>query len=194
MERWQNKIAVVTGANSGIGFAIAKDLIAVNIIVVALDLQIDNLSKIANRNLENRLYSLKCDVSNELEVINSFEWIRKTLGGVDILINNAGIFREGNLLTMPLDAIKQTLDVNVMGIVNCTQEAFKSMSKRNVNGHVIIINSLAGHKIPNFGNDLPSTNIYPPSKYAVTAMVETYRQEFDKLDTKIKVTVCRIQY
>uniref|UniRef100_T1GD37 Dehydrogenase/reductase SDR family member 11 n=1 Tax=Megaselia scalaris TaxID=36166 RepID=T1GD37_MEGSC len=71
-----------------------------------------------------------------------------------------------------------------MGVVYCTREAFQSMKSRNVDGHIVIINSIAGH----FPLNLLNFNIYPASKYAITAMTETYRREFDLEDTNIKIT------
>ena len=63
------------------------------------------------------------------------------------------------------------------------------MRQRNFNGHIVNINSTAGHHVPNLGKIFPSFNIYPASKHAVTAMTEIYRQEFNQHDTKVKITV-----
>lgn len=59
------------------------------------------------------------------------------------------------------------------------------MKANNVNGHIIHINSVAGHKCP----DIPNLNVYTASKYAVTALTETLRQELNSINSKIKVTV-----
>lgn len=69
-----------------------------------------------------------------------------------------------------------------------TREAFQSMKSRNFDGHIIIINSIIGHKVPN--NPAGSSyNMYAPSKYAVTSMTEVLRQEFQIEKTGIKITV-----
>lgn len=79
-----------------------------------------------------------------------------------------------------------------MSVVYCIREAFNSMKKRNFDGHIVVINSVLGHNVPM--STVGSLNIYPPSKFAVTAIVETYRQEFANAFTKIKVTVSIICY
>lgn len=83
------------------------------------------------------------------------------------------------------DAWKEILDLNVFGLCVATKEAIRSMRNNNINGHIILINSWSGHVVPNF----PGFNIYPASKFAVTAINETLRFELTGLGSKIKVTV-----
>ncbi|KAI8124096.1 hypothetical protein FF38_00969 [Lucilia cuprina] len=193
MERWQNRVAVVTGASSGIGSAITKDLIAAGLVVVGLARRkerVDEIRASLPAKQQNRLHAIKCDVSDMQSVNEAFDWIEKTLGTVEILINNAGTYTSGQLLTLEIDTLQQTLQTNVMGIVYCTRRAFQSMQKANVNhGHVILINSVVGHYIFNPPpGSLPTFNIYPCTKYAVTGLTEILRQEFRELKTKIKIT------
>ncbi|XP_055384598.1 farnesol dehydrogenase-like [Condylostylus longicornis] len=190
MNRWENRVAVVTGASSGIGAAIVIDLIKAKMIVVGLARRLDRMEKLREElptDLKSNFHYLKCDVSNEENVKNCFQWINENLGGTDVLVNNAGCLKYGTLSNdLTSDEIRNCLNTNVMGIVYCTKEAFKSMKERDFNGHVILINSLSGQMPIN----LPgiSLNIYAPTKYAVTALTETYRQEFRDLKTKIKIT------
>lgn len=86
------------------------------------------------------------------------------------------------------EILKSIIDTNIMGPALCTREVFQSMKKRNVDGHVIIINSTLGHTIPYLLFNR-SFNIYPSTKFAVTAMTEVLRQEFQLLQTKVKITV-----
>ncbi|XP_037822148.1 farnesol dehydrogenase-like [Lucilia sericata] len=192
MERWQNKIAVVTGASSGIGVAIVKDLLKNGLQVVGLARRVERVEDIKKelpKNLQTRLTALKCDVSSLKSVNEAFDKIVSHFGGVDILVNNAGCMKLGQLSTMNVADVEQVLQTNVMGVVYCTQRAFKSMKERNFNGHVVLINSIAGHNVvSSIDGQAPQFNIYPPSKFAITAITEIYRQEFKGLGTKIKVT------
>lgn len=78
-------------------------------------------------------------------------------------------------------------------MVHCTQEALKLMKESNVDdGHIILINSIAGHKVASSGGRSPGFNVYPASKHAVTALTESLRQELVYLKSKIRVTVSRI--
>ncbi|XP_037935024.1 farnesol dehydrogenase-like [Teleopsis dalmanni] len=192
MERWQNKVAVVTGASSGIGAAVVKDLVNAGLIVVGLARRVQRVEELKEqvaKGKKENLHARQCDVSNEDSVNEAFDWIEKNLGGIDILVNNAGIFRQGNLTELDTNLVQEVLQTNVMGVVYCTKRAFKSMKERNFNGHVLIINSIVGHSVPNTSIlKAPSSNMYPPSKYALTAMTEIYRQEFNSLETKVKIT------
>lgn len=195
MNRWYGKVAVVTGASSGIGAAIAVDLVKSGVIVVGFarrQERVEALRELIPSSATGKLFACKCDVTNEADIKNSFAWVHQTLGGVDILINNAGIIKTMNLTDADNTAdLRETIDTNVMGVLLCTREAFQSMKNRNVNdGHIVIINSLAGHIIPYFVGQYPSFNVYPATKHAVTAITEVLRQEFQSLNTQIKITVC----
>ncbi|EDW84642.1 uncharacterized protein Dwil_GK14224 [Drosophila willistoni] len=191
MDRWLNRVAVVTGASSGIGAACCKDLVAKGMVVVALarrEEKLNDLKASLPADQAKRFHTRKCDVSNEKQVVETFAWIDKNLGGADVLVNNAGILRD-TFITSPnnSDDLRAILDTNVLGVSWCTREAFLSQQRRKVNdGHIVIINSVVGHGVPvipgfNF-------NMYPPSKHAITALTEILRQEFQTKGTKTKVT------
>ncbi|XP_055624431.1 farnesol dehydrogenase-like [Toxorhynchites rutilus septentrionalis] len=188
MDRWIGKVAVVTGASAGIGSATVKKLIDSGLIVVGLARRVDRveaLKKKLDETDRDRLHAIKCDVSKESDIISSFRWIDEKLGGVHILINNAAVSFDTNLLTPGnTSMLRETLNTNVLGSVLCTREAFHSMKTRSVDGHIVYINSIAGHNVPAF----PEFNIYPASKFAITAITETTRQELRMEGTKIKVT------
>ncbi|KAJ6637277.1 Farnesol dehydrogenase [Pseudolycoriella hygida] len=187
MERWVGKVAVVTGASAGIGAQIVLDLADAGLIVVGLARRLERVETLKSKS-KGKIHALQCDVTNEADILKAFKWIIDNLGGVDVLVNNAGILRGGNLIDPGNTAlIKEVLDTNVMGVVQCTREAFQSMKSRNVDGHIIIINSVAGHQVPNMPG-MGSLNIYSPSKHAVTAMTEVLRQEFQKIGTRVKIT------
>uniref|UniRef100_A0A182MNA0 Dehydrogenase n=1 Tax=Anopheles culicifacies TaxID=139723 RepID=A0A182MNA0_9DIPT len=188
MDRWIGKVAVVTGASSGIGAAIAKDLAKAGMITIGLARRVERVEQL-KQNLPKeaaaRLHAMKCDVSVETDIERTFQRIRDTHGGVDVLVNNAGILRSNNLLDLGTTAdLRAVLDTNVTGLVLCSQWAYKSMVERKVDGHIVHINSIAGHIVPSF----PKLNIYPGTKHAVTAITEVMRQELRAAETKIKVT------
>lgn len=194
MERWYNKIAVVTGASSGIGSAIVKELLTHGLQVIGLARRVDRIEELRKQlpsNLQNKLTALDCDVSCVKSVNQAFDKIISLFGGIDILINNAGCMCKGKLCTRNPDEIQKVLQTNVMGVVYCTQRAFQSMKERNFNGHIMLINSISGHKVRCLPNYVPDNNIYAPSKFAITAVTEIYRQEFKGLGTKIKITVSK---
>lgn len=193
MERWQNRVAVVTGASSGIGAVLSRQLIAAGVVVVALARRLDRLEQLRLELPEEQrslLHIRECDVTS-LEAVNAaFDRIEEELGGADILVNNAGKLSGGQLSTMPLDTVQQVLQTNVMGVVYCTQRAFQSMRQRNAAGHVVLINSIVGHYIFNpLPGCLQELNMYPATKHALTAMTELFRQEFRDFRTQVKVTV-----
>lgn len=193
MNRWIGKVAVVTGASAGIGAAITIDLVNAGCIVVGLARRKERVDELRSRlspDAKGTLHSFQCDVSKEEDVLSAFAWIDWHLDGVDILINNAGILRTTNLVDAGnTQAIKDVLDTNVLGVVLCTREAFQSMKRRSVAGHIVMINSVSGHYVPYFAGTRDSMNIYQPSKHAVTAMIEVLRQEFHSHGTEIKITV-----
>lgn len=188
-------MAVVTGASSGIGSSIAVGLANAGMIVVGLarrQERVDELKKLVSGTAKGSLHSFSCDVQKEDEIVAAFAWVLQKFGGVDVLINNAGIAKFGQLIGKDhTPAIREVIDTNIMGTVICTREAFASMKSRGVDGHVVIINSVFGHTVLRLP-DGPKFNIYPPTKFALTAMTEVLRQEFQAEGTKIKVTVSAI--
>lgn len=192
MDRWVGKVAVVTGASSGIGAATTIDLVKAGLKVVGLARRVDKVEALRSKIpavATGSLIARKCNVADEADVKATFASIIQQLGGVDVLVNVAGIFHKTTLCgTDDAALLRQTLDTNVMGIVYCTREAFQSMKSRGVAGHVILMNSVSGHILP-FLLYLTSYNMYPASKHAVTALSETFRQEFIGEGTKVKITV-----
>lgn len=92
MDRWVDKVAVVTGASSGIGEAIAVTLVESGLKVIGLARRLEKLQEISERLAQTKgiFHPIQCDVTKEKEIIEVFKFA-KSLGGVDILINNAGV-------------------------------------------------------------------------------------------------------
>ncbi|KAF2901342.1 hypothetical protein ILUMI_04848 [Ignelater luminosus] len=186
MNRWKGKVAIVTGASAGIGAAIATKLVESGVIVVGLARGKEKLDEFA-KTLENKngkFYSFKTDVSKEQDILDAFRWVKESLGPVHILINNAGLRRKTNLIDGNTNMWKEIMDTNVLGLCIATREAIKDMRANKVDGHIVHMNSVGGHKIVK----IPYLSVYPASKHAVTALTETLRQELNSINSKIKIT------
>ncbi|KAH8274878.1 hypothetical protein KR044_002293 [Drosophila immigrans] len=203
MERWRNKVAIVSGASSGIGAACARSLVVAGLQVVGLARRQERVLQLRDAlttpEQRQRLHAFKCDVTQEAQVVAAFRWTRDQLGGVHVLVSNAGLMATTELSgEANTQAIRETIETNIMGGVYCIREAFQTMKRQRgdgdegeeggAEGHVIIVNSIAGQQVPNLGPQLPSLNIYPATKFALRAMQETYRQEFQRHKTCVRVS------
>lgn len=95
MERWEGKVAVVTGATSGIGASICTELCRSGMIVCGLARRKDKVEQLRASlfGSSGQLNAVECDITSEQSVKQAFSWIEKTLGGIDLLVNNAGVVR-----------------------------------------------------------------------------------------------------
>ncbi|XP_055388963.1 farnesol dehydrogenase-like [Condylostylus longicornis] len=181
MNRWVGKIAVVTGASSGIGLSITKELVNNGLIVVGLARRLDLLEDLQNQisydNNVGKFYSYKCDVSSLDSIIEAFTWINEKFGRINILINNAGIVRYcGILTTGNEEEIKKLMEINFMGAIFCTKQMYDIMKDKEEECHIINMNSVLGHSTP-FSIASMTYNLYPSSKFALKAATEVIRQE-----------------
>ncbi|XP_018786142.1 PREDICTED: farnesol dehydrogenase-like [Bactrocera latifrons] len=190
MERWENRVAVVTGASSGMGAAIAKYLANNKLVTVNLDINKEgHMTVIAEVNavVRKRMHFIKCNVRKEDEINAAFREIEKNYGPIAVLVNNAGVVGDSFLLSENNSKeMLKVLETNLLAAVYCTREAFRSMKANDIGGHVFMIGSVCGHKVPIVPNN--PLNLYPPTKFAIKALTEMYRQEFFGQNTKIKVT------
>uniref|UniRef100_A0A182NLZ9 Dehydrogenase n=1 Tax=Anopheles dirus TaxID=7168 RepID=A0A182NLZ9_9DIPT len=189
MDRWIGKVAIVTGASSGIGAAIVQALAHAGMTVAGLARRVERVEELKKKlpaDAARRIYAFRCDVTSEESILDAFGAVNRQLGGVDVLINNAGVSKLTCTLLTPNNTqdLRTVMETNVMGLVLCSREAFLSMKRRQVAGHIVNINSILGHKYFAFHN----LNIYGASKYAVTAITETLRNDLRNEGTKVKVT------
>lgn len=194
MEKWNGKVAVVTGASAGIGAHILRSLARNGITVVGLARRAELIEEII-RDLgetSEKVFAFKCDVSNLQSIKEAFKWIEEKFGVIHILVNNAGVVRNIKILTDEevSDKISEVINTNFAGLVHVTREAFRLLKKSQDYGMIININSNAGHKVPFPTNKDVSHNVYHGSKFAVTATSEVLRQELINMENdKIRVTV-----
>ncbi|MGK7879963.1 MAG: dehydrogenase/reductase SDR family member 11 [Crocosphaera sp.] len=183
VEKLSKKIALITGASSGIGEAISHRLAAENyrlVICARRQERLDKLTKILQaKNTE--ILALKVDSRQEADILKMFNTIRDKWGGIDILINNAGLGHKEPLMTGETEAWREMLEVNVLALCICTREAIKDMSDRH-QGHIIHISSMSGHRVPLY------SGVYAASKYAVRALTEGLRQELREANKNIKIS------
>lgn len=109
MDKWIGKVAVVTGASSGIGEAIVKDFAKAGIHVVGLARRNEKIEEFAKKlgDTPGKIYAQKCDVSDMESVKAAFKWIEQQFGSINILINNAAILYNGTILDAGDDAMEQ---------------------------------------------------------------------------------------
>ncbi|XP_043483271.1 farnesol dehydrogenase-like isoform X4 [Leptopilina heterotoma] len=188
MDRWNNKVAVVTGASSGIGEDLVKTLVKKNVNVIGLARRIEKMEKIKNdiKNEKGSFHPIKCDISREEDIINAFQWIKKNFKTVDILVNNAGAVDFGLTIESSTEVLKNIIDVNLMGPTFCTREAVKIMRANNTAGHIINIDSILGQNVSFYGTT--AANLYSPSKYALKAMSQVVELELEYVKSPTKVT------
>lgn len=176
MEKWQGKIAIVTGSSSGIGEAILKDLASAGLTVVGLARRVEKIEEIAREVNNGLIYAVKCDVSDINSIKAAFKWIEDKFSFIHVLINNAGVATYGKVLDTSderTDQLNKLIDTNLTGLIHCTREGVKLIRKSDDYGMVLNVGSILDASIP-FPN--PSS-IYPATKYAVRAFGEIIRQE-----------------
>ncbi|MHA6260583.1 SDR family oxidoreductase [Sporosarcina sp. CAU 1771] len=138
-----NKIAVITGAGSGLGASLAKKYANDGYHVCLLGRTEDKLERTAKM-LPNESYSIfSVDVSSKKEVSSVFSTIKENLGSVNVLVNNAGVGVFDLAENITEDAVHQMIDINLKGTIFCTQEVLADMKESN-SGSILNIVSTAG--------------------------------------------------
>ncbi|XP_015512747.2 farnesol dehydrogenase-like [Neodiprion virginianus] len=186
MDRWVGKAAIVTGSSAGIGEKIAEALVKEGLLVVGLARRLENLEALEKRleGAKGKFYPKQCDVTDTEKFQCVFKWVDTEFGGVHVLVNNAGLWTPKRFIDDDIEGFRKTLELNVMAPAVGVREAVASMRRRNVVGHIININSVAGHWIP-FENPC---SLCPSAKHAITAMTETVRRDLVAVGSKIKIT------
>ena len=175
----KDKVAVVTGASSGIGKAIAIKLSEAGCKVALTSRSIEKLAKIKNE-LPNEAFIAALDVSSTASVNTAFEKIKEEFGQIDILVNCAGIMPLTYLKNRHLDEWLQTIEVNVKGTLRCIYEVLPLM-KDQKSGHIINIASVDGKEIFEGGA------VYGASKAAVIELSRAMRMELSP-EFNIRIT------
>jgi NADP-dependent 3-hydroxy acid dehydrogenase YdfG len=184
MNQWQGRVALVTGASSGIGRAVARMLAAEGMRLAVCARRDERLRDLA-REIEasgGQARTFAVDLRDERRIEAMFDAVGREWGGVDVLINNAGLGRAASLLSADSAPWREMLEVNVLALCVCTREAVRQMRARGDEGHVVHLSSLAAHRVP------PQSGVYAATKFAVRALTEALRQELHATGSRIRVT------
>jgi NADP-dependent 3-hydroxy acid dehydrogenase YdfG len=174
--------AVVTGASSGIGEATARALAAEGAAVALGARRKDRLDDLAE-SIEadgGTAHALEVDISDESAAREFVQGAAEQMGGLDILINNAGVMLLGAVTGADTDEWRTMVDVNVLGLLYCTHAALPLMQEGG-GGHIVNLSSVAG-RTANLGS-----GVYNFTKWGVTGFSEALRQE--AMHAGIRVTV-----
>ena len=165
------KVAIVTGGTRGIGRAIASSLVKAGVQVAITARREQDLAQAASQlNQHGKAAGYVCDVRDYDHVRSMFARITDDFGGVDILINNAGIGIFSSVEAMSVEDFRAVLETNVFGVFFCCHEAIPLMKRRG-GGYIINISSLAG------ANPHPNMAAYNASKFGLNGFSEALMQE-----------------
>jgi|TARA_B100001996_G_scaffold371550_1_gene347006 NAD(P)-dependent dehydrogenase (short-subunit alcohol dehydrogenase family) len=176
----QNKKIIISAGASGIGWATAKVCLSKGATIYLCDIDNKSLNKIKkNPQYNKRLFTYKCDASDEDEVANFFDQINKKTKKIDALINNVGIAGPtGTIEKLTSDDWEQTLKINVISHFYFTKLAIP-MLKKNRGGSIINLSSGAG--IMGF----PLRSPYAASKWAIIGVTKTLAMELGKFKIRV---------
>lgn len=174
-----DKVAVVTGAGSGIGEAIATLLHEEGAKVVLAGRNKDKLQNVANQLAQDSVKVVPTDVTKKEEVDELIKIAQQTFGGLDIVINSAGQMLSSKITDYQVDEWDSMIDVNIKGTLYTAQAALPTMLEQS-SGHLINIASISGFEVTK------SSTIYSATKAAVHTITQGLEKELAK--TGVKVT------
>jgi 3-oxoacyl-[acyl-carrier protein] reductase len=175
-----NKVAVITGASSGIGRAIAERFALAGCAVVLAGRNQKKLADVA-KEIEarrGRAHAVACDVTQEADVQHLVEEAVRRYGGLDYMINNAGVFHSKELANTTTDEYDTVVDTNLKGVYLGCREAFKVMKKAG-GGHILNISSVAGKEA------WAGLGLYGASKFAVMGLTQALADEGNPYGIKV---------
>jgi NAD(P)-dependent dehydrogenase (short-subunit alcohol dehydrogenase family) len=174
------KVAIVTGATKGIGYAIAETLVTngANVFICARD-KSEMRRAVEDLSRSGRAEGEVCDIRSEAQVRIMLEECERIFGGVDILVNNAGIgYFSKTVEELSADEFRQTLETNLFGVFYACHYAIPMMKRRG-GGYIMNISSLAGQ------NPHPKMAAYNASKFGLNGFTEALMQEVRQDNIKV---------
>ncbi|AZB43734.1 SDR family oxidoreductase [Bacillus sp. FJAT-42376] len=182
MNSIKGKTAIITGASSGIGEAIARKLAGEGANIVLAARRQDRITALANELKESysaEVLAVATDVTSKEDVEQLAKQAKEAFGQVDILVNNAGVMLLSFLKNDLVDQWEQMVDVNIKGVLFGVHAVLPGMLEAG-SGHVVNVSSVAGHEV------FPTSAVYSATKYAVRAL--SMGMEKELAETAIKVT------
>lgn len=178
----KEKVVLITGASSGIGYATAVTLSRAGAKIVAGARRVDRLSELEKdiRSHNGEISTISLDVTKKDDCNKFAEFALGKYGHIDVLINNAGLMPLSFFKNLKVDEWDRMVDVNVKGVLYCTAAVVPNMIS-NKSGHIVNISSIAGRLV------FPAGSVYCATKHAVTAFSEGLRQELSQR-ANIRVT------
>jgi short-subunit dehydrogenase len=177
MNYFNNKVAAITGGSEGIGKAIVEKLLAMGCKVATCGRNSDKLYQLQLLHPNKPLHAVVADVSNENDCRYFIESTLKIYGGIDIVINNAGVSMRGLFNETNINTFQHLMNVNFWGALYCTKYALPSILERR--GDVVGVSSIAGYR------GLPGRSGYSASKYALQGWLEALRTELLKTGVNV---------
>ena len=172
----KNKKVLITGATGGIGGALVKKFLSLNSEILGTGTNSEKLKKLKSD--FNKIKVKKFDISSHSQIEKFIDEVSEELGGLDILINNAGINKDNLSLRMKEDEWQKVIDINLTSTFLLTKYAIKKMLKNN-SGRVVNITSIVGHT----GN-IGQSN-YAASKAGIIGMSKSLSIEYAKKNITI---------
>jgi short-subunit dehydrogenase len=166
---FKDKVVVVTGGTDGIGRALVEELLQEGAKVATCGRNHDKLYSLQSSFPSSPLHTMVADVSSENDCRRFLETTIKFYGGVDILINNAGISMRALIKDATTEVIRKVMDINFFGTVYCTKYALPSIIERK--GTIVGVSSIAGYR------GLPGRSAYSASKWAMIGWMEAIKTE-----------------
>ena len=173
------RVAVVTGASSGIGEATAKALAAEGFAVALAARREDRINELA-KEIGDQALAVPTDVADPDSARALIEKTKSELGRVDVLVNNAGVMLLGPIMGADLEHWQRMVNVNVLGLLYCTHAALPVMMEQG-SGHIVNVSSVAG-RIAALGS-----GVYNATKWGVVDFSESLRHE--ALNFGVRVTI-----
>lgn len=172
------RVAVVTGAGSGIGREVARQMLAAGYRVALAGRREAQLKETADDHPEALV--VPCDVTRQDDVEHLFDAVRRRWGRVDLLFNNAGVSVHAPIEDFPVAEWKRVVDTNLNGMFYCLQQAFRVMKQQQPRGGRIINNGSISAHAPR-----PDSIAYTATKHAVTGLTRTAALDGRKYDIAV---------